>query len=323
MEPFAPFAALRADPICPATRLNPAARLNSLAPMRLTRRIVLICGVLGLVGGLMLSWAAGSLMVRGEASFVAPAEPPAQDLRILTEEGLALAATYRPGRRPDSPAILLLHGVKASRASTAPTAAWLSGLGYAALAIDFRGHGQSAVAERSFGLRESVDARRAFEWLKRRQKGAPVAVIGNSLGGAAALLGPSGPIPADALILQAVYPDIRQAIRNRIAYRLGTAPAYLLEPLLSFQSKPRFDAWPARLSPLHALRRYPGPVFVLGGEQDPYTPPEETRALYAAAPGRKSLWIVPGRDHAAMGALSDEEYRERIGRFLDATLGQP
>jgi fermentation-respiration switch protein FrsA (DUF1100 family) len=213
--------------------------------------------------------------------------------------------------------------VKASRASTAPTAAWLSGLGYAALTIDFRGHGQSAMAERSFGLRESSDARRAFEWLKRRQHGAPVAVIGNSLGGAAALLGPSGPLPADALVLQAVYPDIRRAIRNRIADRLGAAPARLLEPLLSFQSKPRFGAWPARLSPLEALRRYPGPVFVLGGEQDRYTPPDESRALFAAAPGRKRLWLVPGRDHAAMGALSGEEYGERVGRFLHATIGRP
>ena len=213
--------------------------------------------------------------------------------------------------------------MKASRASTAPTAAWLSGLGYAALTIDFRGHGQSAMAERSFGLRESSDARRAFEWLKRRQHGAPVAVIGNSLGGAAALLGPSGPLPADALILQAVYPDIRRAIRNRIAARLGALPAYALEPLLSFQSKPRFGAWPGRLSPLEALRRYPGPVFVIGGEQDRYTPPAETRALFEAAPGRKRLWLVPGKGHAAIGELRDEDYRGRIARFLQATIGPP
>jgi pimeloyl-ACP methyl ester carboxylesterase len=291
--------------------------------MKLTRKFLLLCGLLCLLAGLALSWIAGSFMVRGEASFVAPARPPASDLRLPTDGDRVLAATYWPGRRPDSPAILLLHGVKASRASTAPTAAWLSGLGYAALTIDFRGYGQSDMAERSFGLRESADARRAFEWLKRRQQGAPVAVIGNSLGGAAALLGPSGPLPADALILQAVYPDIRRAIRNRIADRLGAAPATLLEPLLSFQSKPRFGAWPGQLSPLEALRRYPGAVFVVGGEEDRYTPPEETRALFAAAPGRKTLWLVPGRGHAAMGALDDEEYRERLRGFLQATIGPP
>jgi pimeloyl-ACP methyl ester carboxylesterase len=291
--------------------------------MRLTRRIVLLCGVAGLIGGLVLSWVAGSFMVRGEASAVPPARAPARDFRIRTSGGLTLAATYWPGHRADSPAVLLLHGVKDSRASTAATAAWLNGLGYAALTIDFRGHGQSDMAQRTFGLHESSDARRAFDWLKRRQSGAPIAVIGNSLGGAAALLGPSGPVPADALVLQAVYPDIRRAIRNRIADRLTAAPAWLLEPLLSFQSKPRFGAWPSDLSPLEALRRYPGPLFVLGGGEDGYTPPDETRALFAAAPGAKSLWIVPGQDHAAMGALGDGPYRERIGRFLQATIGRP
>jgi pimeloyl-ACP methyl ester carboxylesterase len=291
--------------------------------MRLTRKFVLLCGVLGLVGGLALSWVAGGFMVRGQASPVPPAEAPARDFRIRTADGLTLAATYWPGRRSDSPAILLLHGVKASRASTAPTAAWLSGLGYAALTVDFRGHGGSDLAERSFGLREAADAGSAFEWLKRRQSGARVAVIGNSLGGAAALLGPAGPLPADALVLQAVYPDIRRAIRNRIADRLGAAPAWLLEPLLSFQSKPRFGVMPGELSPLEALRRYPGPVFVIGGEEDRYTPPAETRALFAAAPGAGRLWLVPGRGHAAIGALSGAAYRERIGRFLQATIGPP
>ncbi|HEU0098442.1 MAG TPA: alpha/beta fold hydrolase [Allosphingosinicella sp.] len=291
--------------------------------MRLTRRTLLLCGLAGLLAGLALSWAAGSAMVRGVPGPVAPAEAPAADLRIRTGDGLSLAATYRPGRRPGSPAVLLLHGVRASRASTAPAAAWLSGLGYASLTVDFRGHGQSDMAERSFGLRESSDAQAAFAWLKRRQGGAKVAVIGNSLGGAAALLGPSGPLPADALVLQAVYPDIRRAIRNRIADRLGAAPAWLLEPLLSFQSKPRFGIMPGDLSPLQALRRYRGPVFVIGGLDDRYTPPAETRALFAAAPGPGRLWLVPGRGHAAMGELGDELYRRRVALFLRETIGAP
>jgi fermentation-respiration switch protein FrsA (DUF1100 family) len=213
--------------------------------------------------------------------------------------------------------------VKSSRASTAASAAWLAGMGYAALTIDFRGHGQSQMAERSFGLREAADARAALMWLKRQQAGARVAVIGHSLGGAAALLGAEGPLPADALVLQAVYPDIRHAIRNRIADRLTLGPAWLLEPLLSFQSLPRFGVMPGALSPLDALRRYRGPVFVIGGQADRYTPPGETRALFAAAPGPKRLWIVPGRDHEAMGDMRDPIYRQRVAGFLRLAIGPP
>ncbi len=276
-----------------------------------------------LASGLSACWGFGSLMVRSTPDSVAAARAPARDLRIESEDGLSLAATYWPGRTPSSPSVLLLHGNRSSRAAMARNAAWLAGKGYAVLTIDFRGCGESAEARHSFGLFESRDARAAFDWLKRRQHGAPVAVIGASLGGAAALLGEGGPLPADAMVLQAVYPDIRRAIRNRIAAESGVAPAYLLEPLLSLQSKPRFGVWPARLSPLQALRRYRGPVLVIGGGEDRSTPPAETRMLFAAAPGPKSLWIEPRVGHSAATVLRSESYRRRLLGFLREHIGSP
>jgi alpha-beta hydrolase superfamily lysophospholipase len=188
------------------------------------RRLFLPLLTLIILLGLAASWRFGGAMVRPTPSRVPPAAPPAIDFRLRATDGLPLAATYRPGRRPDSPAVLLLHGNGASRAAVAPNAGWLAAQGYAVLAIDFRGHGGSASVPHSFGLFESRDAEAAFAWLKRRQRGAKVAVVGISLGGAAALLGDRGPLPADALVLQAVYPDIRHAIRNRIA-DLSFAPA--------------------------------------------------------------------------------------------------
>jgi pimeloyl-ACP methyl ester carboxylesterase len=282
-----------------------------------------VAAALAIAGGLGASWLLGSLMVRSSHSIVPAASPPARDLTLRTADGLTIAATYRPGRRRDSPAILMLHGNGASRAATTPNAAWLAGNGYAVLAIDFRGHGQSAAAPHSFGLFESRDAETAFAWLKRAQRGAPVAVLGISLGGAAALLGARGPLPADAMILQAVYPDIRHAIRNRIAAVAAPAAGTLLEPLLSYQSLPRLGAWPARLAPLAALRAYRGPVLVIGGGRDLYTPPSETRALFAAASGRKSLWLAPGSDHAETSDLDTEAYRRLLLAFLRREIGDP
>ncbi|MDQ4087032.1 MAG: alpha/beta hydrolase, partial [Pseudomonadota bacterium] len=67
----------------------------------------------------------------------------------------------------------------------------------------------------------------------------------------------------------------------------------------------------------------PGPVLVIGGEQDRYTPPEETRALYAAAPGPKALWLVPQGGQGELGNLSDAPTRERVRQFLNRTIGPP
>jgi alpha-beta hydrolase superfamily lysophospholipase len=274
--------------------------------------------------GVAVFWLIGSIVVRWRKTLAAcPAVPPAEDLTLATPDGLYLAATFWPGVQVNSPAVLLLHGLGDARQAVAANAAWLASKGFAALAIDFRGHGQSSPAPHSFGLTESIDARTALDWLKTRQQGAPVGVIGVSLGGAASLLGASGPLPADALVLQAVFPDIKRAIRNRIAAFLPRPFAWALEPLLSTQSRPRFGVWPDCLAPVRALAAYQGPVLVVGGARDVYTPPAESREMLAAATKDKGLLLLEGLDHDQASATQSEEYREQILAFFASTLGAP
>jgi len=290
--------------------------------MRFSLRRVLIGLSACFLIGLAVCWIAGDIMVRGHTTAVSAAATPAQTFQLRSSDGVTLAATYWPGTRPDSAAVLLLHGVDGSRGAVARNAAWLAQQGYAAMAIDFRGHGQSDRVDRSFGWNESRDAHAAFAWLKRQQHGAPVAVIGYSMGGAASLLGPEGPLPADAMILQAVYPDIRDAIRHRIATRLGEPLGYMLEPFLSFQARLRFGVWPSAIAPINAIRRYKGPVMVIGGLHDRSTPPDESNALFAAAPGKRTIWMLPTGGHASVSSSRiDTDYRAHILAFLHGTIG--
>ncbi|HEY2896254.1 MAG TPA: alpha/beta fold hydrolase [Gemmatimonadaceae bacterium] len=284
---------------------------------------VVLLAVAIVIGGLTFTWFLGSVLVRSLSAKVSPSPAPAQELTIVTADGLALEATYWPGKRSDAPGVLLLHGNGASRMQTAENAAWLATQGYAALAIDFRGNGASPPSAHSFGWIESRDAHAAFAWLQRAQHGARIGVIGISMGGAAALLGSEGPLPADALVLQAVYSDIRHTIRNRMASMMTRAPATCFEPLLSYQSRLRFGVWPSQLSPINALSRYLGPVLVLGGASDPFTPPDETRRVYDAVPGVRELWIVPGQSHEGMSDLRSPEYRQRLLSFFQRTIGAP
>jgi uncharacterized protein len=269
-----------------------------------------------LLAGLTSSWLVGTLLSRSTNAPVADAIAPSVDVALTSKDGLRLAGTYRPGVKADSPAILLLHGNGASRADVVENAQWLASLGYATLAIDFRGHGESAAANHSFGLFEARDARAAFDWLKKRQAGGPVGVVGISLGGAAALLGDDGPLPADAMVLQAVYPDIRAAIRNRLSAILGTILGTVGEPFLSYQSLFRQGEWPARLSPIRAAAKLRSPTLVIGGGEDQYTPPVETRAMFDAIKAPKEVWIVPGLSHAGISSEQNAPYRARVEAFL-------
>lgn len=272
-----------------------------------------------LLVGLCLCWVFGSFAVKPERVTAVSFGPTAQPVGLVASDGVTLSASFLPGSVPGAPGILFLHGVKSSRNQFLSQAKWLNSRGYAILAIDFRGHGESQQVDRSFGYLESRDAHAAFDWLQEHQHGAPIGVIGTSLGGAAALLGADGPLPAEALVLEAVYPDMDRAIGNRIAAYAGRAAAALGTPFLSYQSILRFGCWPSDISPIAALPRYHGSLLVIGGGNDRYTPPEETRAMFAAARTRKQLWIIPGYGHGQVGT-DGRAYRAVLGRFLDRAL---
>jgi pimeloyl-ACP methyl ester carboxylesterase len=291
-------------------------------PPEMTLRRIAWAALILLLAGLAASWTAGSIMSRPHSSAVPPPAPPGRVVHLVAGDGVAIAGSYWPDARPDAPAILLLHGVDASRAAFTRHALWLNGLGYGVLAIDFRGHGESGAAPRTFGLNEARDAAAALAFLRAGAPSRRVGVIGASLGGAAALLGDDGPLPVQAMVLQAVYPDLRDAIFNRIAQRTGSALAMMGEPLLSYQSWVRYGVSPGRLAPIEAIRHYRGPLLVIGGTIDLNTPPDETRALYDAAPGPKALWLLEGVDHAGACSVWSDGYRRRVRAFLARSLGE-
>lgn len=214
---------------------------------------------------------------------------------------------------------LLMHGVRADRSVMAARAFMLRDLGLTSLAIDLQGHGETSGEMITFGHREAQDARNGVEYL-RGQGCRKVLVIGQSLGGAAALLG-DGPVAADAFVLESVYPTIEDAVANRLAMRFGAA-GRLAAPLLYLQLPLRAGVGSAGLRPLDAVRKLRVPVLVAGGSRDLQTPPDETRRLFDAAPGRKTLWLVEGAAHQDLHAYDPAQYQARLTAFIEASLSE-
>ncbi len=275
--------------------------------------------VLGLLG-LALLYAVGSFVARPSSSKVQTLGVNEKRFMLFTQDDVRLSASYFAGASLDSPGIVLLHGIQSTRAQFSDEISWLTKSGFAVLTIDFRGHGESEQKSRSFGLYESHDAHAAVNWLRSKQRGAKIGVIGFSLGGASALLGAKGPVKSDAMVLNAVYPDIRTAIYNRISVRAGDTLATLGEPLLSYQSFIRYGLHSETLSPSNALSTYTGPVFIIGGAQDRYTPPAEVTAMSTRATQLDSLWIVPGQEHGASQNQYAPEYQARVTTFFERHL---
>jgi uncharacterized protein len=217
-----------------------------------------------------------------------------------------------------SGAILLLHGVRADRRQMIERAHFLHRNGYSVLLVDLPAHGESSGERITFGAHEAQGVQQALAWLRHARPGEKIGVIGASLGGAALLLAAPGE-GIDALVLEAVYPTIEEAVHNRLARRAGPM-ASALAPLLLQQIPLRTGVQLSALRPVEAIAKAGCPVMVLGGALDEHTTAEETRRLFGAAPEPKQLWVVEGAAHVDLHAFDPRQYERSVGDFLDRAL---
>lgn len=217
-------------------------------------------------------------------------------------------------RGAGSGAILLLHGVRADRRQMQGRALFLNRLGYTVLLVDLPAHGESAGERITFGAHEADGVRMALDWLARNLPGEKIGVIGSSLGAAATVLSrPEAHV--SALVIEAMYPTIDEAVANRLAMYLGR-PGTWLAPLLLHQLPLRAGVTSAQLRPLDSMQFLSCPVFVIGGANDLHTTESETRRIFAAAHEPKQLWVVEGGAHVDFHRHAQREYEKRIGEFF-------
>ena len=221
----------------------------------------------------------------------------------------------------EAPCVLLLHGVRADRRSMIERARLLRGAGYSSLLLDFQAHGESPGRYITFGHLESANARAAVHMLRRRFSCSQVAAIGQSLGGAAALLGEE-PLDVDALVLESVYPTIKEAVADRLRIRFGK-PGELLAPILLLQLRPRLGVGAEELQPIRRIGNYRRPLLIMSGTEDQHTPVEETLRLYSAANEPKELWLVSGAAHVDLQRFAPVLYAEKVLGFLGAHMATP
>lgn len=216
-----------------------------------------------------------------------------------------------------------MHGVRGNRAHLIRRARLLKSAGFAVLLFDFQAHGESIGKRITFGALEGRDAAAAIAFVRARLPGEKVGAIGTSLGGAAALLGTT-PLAVDALVLEAVYPDIDAATANRISAVLGEPLGGIVSRpvarLFELLVAPILGVAPSDLRPIDRIAGVGAPVMIIGGAIDPLTTPAETRALFERAREPKSIWMVDGAGHYDFESFAPDEYRARVLPFLTQAL---
>lgn len=246
-----------------------------------------------------------------------PAGFPVEDINLQSPTGTRLSAWFAPAE-PERGAILLLHPLRGSRRTVLERALFLHEAGYSVLLPDFQAHGESGGTRITFGYREAGDARAALAWLRERLPGRPIGVIGVSLGGAAALLGDLHR-EVDALVLEAVYTTVEKAIANRLEIRLG-APGAWFTPLFTWQLGAFLGVEAGWLAPVEKIPGSLAPVLIIAGAGDQHTTLADSRALYAAAPEPRALWMLEDAAHVNFHRHAPDEYQRRVLGFLQTHL---
>jgi uncharacterized protein len=229
-----------------------------------------------------------------------------------SEEGIAGDRPYLlwlPEADPPYPGMLILHGAGSRKENHADFGRACAARGWAALAYDQRGHGESTD---EMGPAALADVGRMAAFLAGRDDvdGARVCARGSSLGGFMAIhaAASSDSIAGAIAICPAGEDDLRRGLRS------GT-----LEFRASDDARSVLEAWLGEHDLRDAVELMDQKPLLLaharGDEQIPYTWSEE---LYERAADPRKLIVVAGGHHRSV--QHDRELQEVALRWIEREL---
>jgi uncharacterized protein len=265
---------------------------------------------------------AGRLIAPVNSKVAWPAGSPfsPEDVSFKATDGISLKGWFLADPKP-SAAVVLLHGVGATRAQMLPRALWLHSLGYSVLLYDARGCGESAPVNRSFGYFETRDLLGGIGWMQSRGI-MRIGCIGFSQGAATVLLASASlPLGVRAVVAEAPYATLRESVENHFHGSDQPALTWLLPlaiPMAEWQLGFKMDD----VSPLKEIRSLKTPAFLIAGSEDRIAPAAGIQKLYQAASVEKSFWLVKGTGHGDFFSDASAEYQKRLGDFLRKELSE-
>ena len=222
---------------------------------------------------------------------------PCEEVEIRSFDGLALRGRYYHFA-DGAPLMLLFHGYRsAALRDCCGGHAMAQKLGYNALVVDQRAHGNSGGRTITFGIRERLDV---HAWLRyaadRFGTGTPVILYGLSMGAATVLMGCADGYRSNAVCIIADSPycapaDIIRKVCRDFHYPALLYPFIWLGALLF--GRFRLDDCTAE----DAVRKAGIPILILHGEDDRLVPAGMGQKIAAGNPRLCRIYTVPGAGH--------------------------
>ena len=243
-----------------------------------------------------------------------------EEVHIISFDGLRLFGRWYEGKK-DSPVVVLCHGYNGSafRDFSGGSDIFLSH-GWNVLLIDQRAHGRSEGSTITFGVKEKYDALDWADYARERKKGAPIFLVGISMGGATVLMASA---MAEERGIKGIAADCPYSspyeIISKVMVDKGLKPS-LLMPLVSLSA---FLFGHFRLkseSAAEAVEKSSLPILIIHGLDDRFVPDYMSREIYERSKGNVEYETFPEAGHGLSYMVDRKRYVDTTVRFFSSLL---
>ena len=180
-----------------------------------------------------------------------------ENISFNTSDGVKIAATFYKAQTPNGVAVVLLHMRAKSRGDWMEFAAKLNNDGFDALAIDFRGHGESGGTRiESFSGQDyqnlKLDVAAADEYLKSKDPNVKIVLTGGSIGANTALNYAVQNPETKAVALLSPGLDYKGVKTDETSKQI-TVPVFLVTSSDDPQSYSGLETWKANIKNLEVI----------------------------------------------------------------------
>lgn len=241
---------------------------------------------------------------------------PKEELRIRSDFGYDLSATYIPHPNDQQRTVIICHGVTVNRFCVLKYARMFIDRGYHVLLYDHRAHGQSGGKYITYGYYEKHDLATVVHWVESRNPDGLIGLIGESMG-AAIVMQYAGMSDKLAFIIpDCGFTSLPDEMAHQLQ-RMVNLPAWTLMwgTRKWIQLLARFNIH--EVSPVNAVQNIHIPTLFIHGDSDDYVPTHMVYPLMEACASKtKQLYIAKDARHAVAWDSDPAAYEQQVHQFL-------
>jgi uncharacterized protein len=247
-----------------------------------------------------------------------------QDISIIARDGAQLRGWFASPANTNGDAVILLHGVGDNREGMGGFAELFLSKGYTVLLPDSRGEGESGGNFPTYGVKETDDVHRWFEWLAAQEHPRCIFGMGESMGAAILLQSLRVETRLCAVVAESSFASFRQIAYVRVGQFARTGPwlgKIALRPaveLAFLYGKVTRGVFLTDASPENAVVGSRVPILLIHGLSDDNIPFRQSEWIHRHNPADITLWEVPGAGHCGVVSVVPQEFDNRVLGWFSA-----